>query len=219
MKDEIQKYLTALLPESSDLFKEMEKYALDHSVPIMEPLGIQTLLHFLMIQKPKKILEIGTAIGYSALKMATALPDCEVITLERDRVRLSEAIEFLKRSNSGNQITLIEGDALELENEVMKHAPFDAIFIDAAKGQYRKFFELYTPFLSEQGIVYSDNVLFKGLVAVKDHEKTRGMKIAEKLNHYNEWLLQHPNYKTIILDSGDGLAVSLKESREIENEA
>jgi predicted O-methyltransferase YrrM len=219
MKDDIQQYLESLLPESSNLFKEMEKYAKDHSVPIMEPLGIQTLLHFVMIQKPKKILEIGTAIGYSALKLATALPDSEVITLERDRVRLSEATEFLKRSKSGDQITIIEGDALELENEVMKYAPFDAIFIDAAKGQYRKFFELYTPFLSAQGIVYSDNVLFKGLVAVKDVENTRGMKIASKLNKYNEWLLQHPDYRTIILDSGDGLAVSLKESRDTVHEA
>ena len=104
------------------MFTEMENYAIENKVPIMELVGIEALLQLLRIQNAKKILEVGTAIGYSALRMAEALPNASIVTIERDLERIQVAEEFIVRSKHGGQIHLIKGDALEVENlSVNKH--------------------------------------------------------------------------------------------------
>jgi predicted O-methyltransferase YrrM len=105
---------------------------------------------------------------------------------------------------------LIKGDALEIEDQVKKHAPFDAIFIDAAKGQYKRFFEIYANYLSEDGIIITDNVLFKGLVSEPNIENKRIRSLVKKINEFNTWLMSHPHYYTVILPVGDGVAISKK---------
>jgi predicted O-methyltransferase YrrM len=201
-------YIEGLIPERHPLLSEMETYAEVHHVPIMELSGIETMLQLLRIHRSKKILEIGTAIGYSALRMASALPNAQIVTLERDEERFIAAVEFINRSNHREQITLLKGDALELPDKVSGHAPFDAIFIDAAKGQYQKFFEIYSKFLSKDGIIITDNVLFKGLVVEEEIDSKRTRNLVKKIADFNRWLMNHPDYDSVILPVGDGVALS-----------
>ncbi len=203
-------YIESLIKDRSDLLSEMETFAESEGVPIMELAGIETLLQLLRIQRPKKILEVGTAIGYSGLRMAEALPDAEIVTIERDEVRYRQALDFTGRSPQKEQLDIIFGDALEKAQEAEEKGPFDALFIDAAKGQYQKFFDLYSPFLAEGGVIYSDNVLFKGMVAEENVENKRIRNMVKKLRSYNDWLMNHPDYHTVIIPVGDGLAVSRK---------
>ncbi|MCP3742590.1 O-methyltransferase [Rossellomorea sp. BNER] len=210
MNQNVQDYIESLILTRSELVTEMENYAADHNVPIMELAGIETMLQLLRIQQPKRILEIGTAIGYSAIRMVEAVPRSEVISIERDTERLEKAKENLSRFHNGSRIKIIHGDALEVVKQMEIYGPFDALFIDAAKGQYQKFFDLYTPYLSEEGVVYSDNVLFKGMVAESAIDNKRISKMVNKLKDYNQWLMNHKDYQTAILPVGDGLAVSKK---------
>jgi predicted O-methyltransferase YrrM len=168
------------------------------------------MLQLLRIHGSKKILEVGTAIGYSALRMAEALPEAEIVTIERDLERIQTAKEFIQRSGKGGQIILIEGDALEVENDVRAYGPFDAIFIDAAKGQYKKFFELYAKYLKADGVIVTDNVLFKGLVAEEEIDSKRTRNLVKKIDDFNMWLMNHSEFNTVILPVGDGIAISIK---------
>lgn len=212
MKDRIHSYIESLIKERDLLFQEMESYALIHKVPIMELAGIEVLLQLLRMQEPKRILEIGTAIGYSAMRMAHALPETDIVTIERDDERYELAIQNITKSEYAGQINVLKGDALEIYQEVKDFGPYDAIFIDAAKGQYMKFFELYTPLLSTNGYVYTDNVLFKGLVTEETIESKRIRNLVGKIKKYNEWLMNHDHYLTTIVPVGDGLAISKKMS-------
>lgn len=208
----IKQYIAHFHKEQDPFFQEMEEYAKEHSVPIMEKDGLATMLHYFRLLQPGKILEIGTAIGYSALKMLDTCPNSHIYTVERDQARVVEAGNFIARKNSSKHITILVGDALEITDEIVSHAPFDVAFIDAAKGQYKTFFELYSPHVKKGGFIFSDNVLFKGLVAGTNLEmnKKRIEKMIAKIQDYNQWLHSHPSFDTIILPVGDGLAVSRK---------
>ena len=208
LNEKLHFYIEGLIPGRNPLLTEMEDYAKEHHIPIMELAGIETMLQLLRIQQSRKILEVGTAIGYSALRMVDALPNVKVVTIERDLERLQVAEEYIKRSNNCEQILIIKGDALEVEEQVSEHAPFDAIFIDAAKGQYKKFFEIYSKFLSADGMIITDNVLFKGLVCEPEIESKRTRNLVKKINVFNQWLMDHPDYVTVILPVGDGVAIS-----------
>jgi predicted O-methyltransferase YrrM len=210
LNNELHSYIEKLIPERDLLFTEMETYARENNVPIMELVGIEALLQFLRIQDSKKILEVGTAIGYSALRMAEALPNTMIVTIERDLERIQVAEQYLGRSKHGEQILLIQGDALEVEELVSEQAPFDAIFVDAAKGQYKKFFEMYSNYLNDDGIIITDNVLFKGLVTESEIESKRIRNLVKKIDGFNQWLMNHPDYYTVILPVGDGIAISKK---------
>ena len=138
LSEKLHTYIESLIPGREPLFMEMENYAREHHVPIMELSGIETMLQVLRIQNPQKILEVGTAIGYSALRMASAVPTVSVVTIERDADRFQIAEEFIERSGKLKQITMIKGDALEVEDRVGELGPYDAVFIDAAKGTISK---------------------------------------------------------------------------------
>ncbi len=210
LNEKLHVYIEKLIPERHSLLTEMEQFAQIHQVPIMELAGIETMLQLLRIHQSKKILEVGTAIGYSALRMAEALPGAHIVTIERDVERIQWAKEFIGRSGLSKQITLIEGDALEVVETVSSHAPFDVIFIDAAKGQYKKFFEIYSNYLSEDGMIVTDNVLFKGLVVESEINIKRTRNLVKKIVEFNRWLMIHPGFDSIILPVGDGVAVSIK---------
>jgi predicted O-methyltransferase YrrM len=210
INEELQLYIEALLPNRDDLLAELEAYAAEHVVPIMELIGIETLLQLLRLQQPKKILEVGTAIGYSTLRMAYTLPATKIVTIERNTQRAAVAKEYFIKADMQSRIELIQGDALEVEDQVSKNGPYDFIFIDAAKGQYRRFFELFSPLLSENGVILTDNVLFKGLVCVEEIENKRRRQLVQKIRDFNHWIMNHPEYDTIIIPVGDGMAISKK---------
>ncbi|SIS36729.1 O-methyltransferase [Salimicrobium flavidum] len=203
-------YLRGLVPESEEFIRNMEEYAEENRIPIMEKESMHFLKQLLHIKKCATVLEIGTAIGYSAIEMAHAHPEIHIVSIERDRQRYEEAMNNKMNSDVSERLTFHYGDALEMEEELGEFGPFDVLFIDAAKGQYRRFFELYAPLLTDDGIIISDNVLFKGLVANPDTEDKRMVKIADKIRTFNEWLTQLEDYDTSILPIGDGVALTTK---------
>ena len=194
-----------------DLSLEMKQYAQDFDVPIIQDQGLELMLQLLRIKQPQSILEIGTAIGYSSLMMARHLPNTHIVSIERDPKRYNEAIAYHERSTIKEQVTLIEADALEIANEELPIQKYDVIFIDAAKAQYQKFFEKYEPLLKEDGMIISDNLIFHGHIFDYNQKQSRNLKqLVRKINRYNDWLANHPNYDTLLLPIGDGVAISLK---------
>ena len=190
-----------------DLSLEMKQYAQDFDVPIIQDQGLELMLQLLRIKQPQSILEIGTAIGYSSLMMARHLPNTHIVSIERDPKRYNESIAYHERSTIKEQVTLIEADALEIANEELPIQKYDVIFIDAAKAQYQK----YEPLLKEDGMIISDNLIFHGHIFDNNQKQSRNLKqLVRKINRYNDWLANHPNYDTLLLPIGDGVAISLK---------
>lgn len=207
MKDTIHDYLVAQIPERSAFFREMEKFAKENQVPIMEVDSLHAMLQVMAIQKPKRILELGTAIGYSALRIQEVLPDAEIITIERDEERYQLAISNFKRYGE-NHVEVVYGDALLDADKLVSKGPYDAIFIDAAKAQYEKFFQIYTEVLSQEGVLYSDNVLFKGLALDEPDEVKKKARVARKMRDFNQFLVEQENFITTTIPLGDGLAIT-----------
>ncbi len=202
-------YVENFLLPREELLLEMEQYAKAHHVPIMQLSGIEALNQILRIQNPKSVLEIGTAIGYSAIRMAKALPNTSIVTIERDKSRVEVAKQFIAKSNVESQITVIEGDALEVELD--SDSTFDAVFIDAAKGQYMKFFEKYSPFVPSGGVLYIDNMYMHGLsdLDIKEVPKRKRTMI-RNLKQFSDWIMNHPDYTSAFFPIGDGLLICLK---------
>ncbi|MCA1021675.1 O-methyltransferase [Halobacillus litoralis] len=209
---EQENYLQSLLSKPSKPFQDMESFAEEHKIPIMEPLGMNFLMQLIRMQKPERILEIGTAIGYSALCMLEAFPTARITTVERDEWRYKEALKNIEHMQAENHISVIFGDALETGGQVRTEGPYDVLFIDAAKGKYEEFFHLYAPMLKDDGVIITDNVLFKGYVADDGEASPRMAKIAGKIRKFNEWLVKHPDYDTTIVPIGDGVAITKKKS-------
>lgn len=206
-----EQYIEQLLPQSDEMIRSMEQYAKENKVPIMEKNAIHFLIQLLSIHKPKKILEIGTAIGYSSIKMGMALPNTEIVTIERDEERYSIAIQNIEKCALHERIHVIFGDALEIVEEVERFAPYDVLFIDAAKGQYEKFFQRYESYITNGGLIIADNVLFKGMVTGEvDIQSKRVEKMVEKLKKFNEARMFDPRFHTMIYPIGDGVMVSIK---------
>ncbi|MFP3916979.1 O-methyltransferase [Lysinibacillus telephonicus] len=205
-----KEYIESFIQPRNELLIEMETYAKEHHVPIMQLPAIDALIQLLRIQNPSKILEIGTAIGYSALRMATALPHCKVVTVERDHERLQAAKQFIARSEAANRITIIESDALEVDVEKFQ-STFDAVFIDAAKGQNMRFFEKYSPLVPSGGVLYIDNMYMHGLSNLDIKEVPRRKRtMIRNLKTFTEWVMQRPEYDSTFFPIGDGLLICLK---------
>ena len=188
-----------------DIILEIENYAEINDVPIMQKRGINFLCELIKKNKIKNILEIGSAIGYSSIKMALVDKDIKVTTIERDLNRYKEAVNNIKRCNLEEQINIILGDALETNIEGM----YDLIFIDAAKAQYIKFFNKYKENLNKNGIILSDNMSFHGLVEEKERIKNKNLRqLVNKIKRYIVFLEENTEFKTEFYKVGDGIAVS-----------
>jgi predicted O-methyltransferase YrrM len=210
IEERLKHYLEKQIPARDQYIEQMEREAHEQQVPIMDLLGMESLLHLLKMAAPARILEIGTAIGYSAIRMAQALPEATIVSIERDERRYEEAHKHVKALGLESRIELLFGDALQLGEKLELYPLFDVLFIDAAKGQYRRFFDMYSPMVRPGGLILSDNVLFRGLVAETDIEHKRHKQLATKIDTYNQWLLEHPQYDTRIFPVGDGIAISIK---------
>lgn len=191
--------------------KEIREYAIDNKIPIMQSEGIDFLTTFIIKHQIKNVLEIGTAIGYSAIMMSLCSPNLKVTTIERDEERYLEAVRNIKKLNLENRVTLIFNDALKTKIE----DKYDLIFIDAAKAQNIKFFELFERNLNDGGFIITDNMYFHGLVHRNEKEiKSRNVRgIVRKIKDYITFLKNNDNYNTTIYDIGDGIAVSEKKTR------
>lgn len=192
----------------NNLIEEMKNYAVINHVPIITDGGLHYLEEYIKKHNIKNILEVGTAIGYSAICMCNIDSDITVTTIERDEVRYLEAVKNIKRANLEDRIELIFGDALEVNLE----DKYDLIFIDAAKAQNGKFFERFEINLKDNGTIITDNMNFHGLVFKNEEEiESRNLRqLVRKVRNYKEFLISNPKYETLFLDIGDGLAVSVK---------
>ena len=196
----------------NEVIKEMERYAEINNVPIIEKDSIKFIRKYIEVNNVKKILEIGTAIGYSAILMATAGEDVEVTTIERDADRYREALKNIKACELEKKIEVVFNDALEVN--LAGHG-YDLIFIDAAKAQYTKFFEKFSNYLNEGGIIITDNLKFHGLVANKDTVESRNvLGLVNKIEAYVDFLKNNEEFITKFYDIGDGLSVSFRKSDE-----
>lgn len=192
-----------------ELLREMESYAALHHVPIINERGRQAFLQVVQEAKPHRVLEIGTAIGYSSLLMAqNGAADIDITTLELSDERIKTAQGYIDRSAYADRIHIMGGDAAEnLLKLQMTGQKFDFVFIDAAKGQYVDYFHKIQPMLADKAVILADNVLFRGYVKGDVPTPRRFKTIVKRLREYIE-LVSQPPYVTEILENGDGLAVT-----------
>lgn len=195
---------------NTPFLNELEQYALETNVPIIRP-QMQSLLKLLLaIRKPGQILEVGTAIGFSALLMSEYGPeDAQITTIEKYEKRIPLAKENFKKAGKEKQITLLEGDATEILKELT--GPYDFIFMDAAKGQYIHFLPDILKLMPEGGLLISDNVLQDGDVLESRYAVTRRDRtIHSRMREYLYELKHCPQLRTDILPVGDGVTISVK---------
>lgn len=189
--------------------KELEKIkikALENNIPIIMDDTLAVIKKYLIEKKPKNMLEIGTAVGYSAICFTEFLDEIGIIdTIERDLERAKEAKENIKKVKLENKINIYEGDAVEVLPTLNKK--YDVIFIDAAKGKYPFFLKESLRMLNENGIIFADNILYKGYV-MSDYNKHKQRTAVRNLREYINEVTQNSKLKTEILEVGDGLAVS-----------
>ncbi|MDD3304522.1 MAG: O-methyltransferase [Bacilli bacterium] len=194
--------------------KAMEKYAEENNVPIMDKKGLKFLVDYIKFNNVKSILEVGSAIGYSAINMALVNTNITVTTIEKDEVRYFEALKNIKRFKLDKRINLILGDALEINLE----EKYDLVFIDAAKGQYIRYFEKYSPNVKEDGTIISDNIYFHGLIEQNERiEKKNLRQLVDRIKRYILFLNENQEFKTEFFKVGDGLAVSQRRKDNDEN--
>lgn len=188
------------------MIEEIKKSALNNKVPIMKDEGIEFLISFIKQNKIKDILEIGTAVGYSAIRMASVSKDIKVTSIERDQERYLEAVKNIKQAKLEDRVDLIFNDALN----VKLNSKFDLIFIDAAKGKNIEFFENFEKNLKSGGYIITDNLKFHGYVDMnlEDIESRNIRGLVRKIRKYVEFLKENKKYQTEFLELGDGISVS-----------
>ncbi|MBE5949713.1 MAG: O-methyltransferase [Lachnospiraceae bacterium] len=210
VNERITAYINSLDTGNSPLVNSIRREALDDNVPIIRQESESLLKVMLRLKKPKHILEVGTAVGYSALLMSENVSeDCHITTLEKYEKRIPIAKENFLKAGKTEQITLLEGDATDILKEL--EGPYDFIFMDAAKGQYMAFFEDAMRLLAPGGILISDNVLQDGDVIESRFAVTRRNRtIHSRMREYLYTLTHHDELTTTILPIGDGMAVSVR---------
>ncbi len=207
----IKDYLNELYPEHSKEIREIEDFAHKNSVPIMERESLEVLKYVIKIHKPKKILELGTAIGYSAIVMATLDNEIKITTMDRSEKFVSYAVENIKKFNLEDRIEIVFG---EIDENLDKLSDtYDLIMFDAGKSHYSEYFDKTMRLIDNGGIIFSDNVLFKGLIANDDLVPRRQRTITRNMREYLEFLTNSPGISSVVLPVGDGLAISTIEEK------
>ena len=209
-------YIHSLEGPENPVIEQIEQEALDTHVPIIRKETQSFLKVILMMKQPSRILEIGTAIGFSAILMSEYLPeDAQITTIEKYEKRIPIARENFRRAGREGQITLIEGDALEIMGTLS--GTYDFIFMDAAKGQYIRYLPDAVRLLSDGGVLMSDNVLQDGDVTESRFAvDRRNRTIHARMREYLHELKHHPLLETVVLPVGDGVTLSVKREKEKE---
>ena len=203
-------YLHSLERKNSEILERIEEEALASYVPIIRKEMQSFLKVLLLIKKPARILEVGTAVGFSAILMSEYMPENgHITTIEKYEKRIPIARENFRRAGKENCITLLEGDALELMKELS--GPYDLIFMDAAKGQYINYMPEAIRLLSEEGVLVSDNVLQDGdIIESRFAVERRNRTIHSRMREYLYELKHDERLETAIIPLGDGVAISRK---------
>lgn len=211
VEERMRTYINSLDMGNTPLLNEIEQYALSSGVPIIRKEMQSFMKVLLALHRPKRILEVGTAIGFSTLLMCEYNPClAEIVTIENYKKRIPVAKENFARAQRTKQITLLEGDAGEILKELQE--PFDFIFMDAAKGQYIHWLEDILRLMNPGSVLVSDNVLQEGDI-IESHYlvERRNRTIYKRMREYLYELKHHPKLVTSVLPVGDGVTVSVKQ--------
>lgn len=205
--DYMEEYIRSLIPDRNGTLKEIEDFARENGVPIVQKESGVFLEFMTSMKKPKRILELGTAVGFSSILMYEAAgTEPDIITIERDERMIELANINLKKFNLSDKIKIEQGDCLEVLERLDE--PFDLIFMDAGKGHYNHFLPHCLRLLSEDGVIVADNVLFRGMVASDELVKRRKITIVKRMRTYLDLVTQDENLITSVIPMGDGIAVT-----------
>ena len=186
--------------------KKIKERALEEHVPIIMDDTLETMGRYLREKKPKRILEIGTAVGYSAICFTDFLSsDGKIDTIEREVERVKEARKNVEKVGVADKIKIYEGDAIDILPTLKEK--YDVVFIDAAKGKYPFFLKEALRLINKKGIIFADNILYKGYV-FSDYNKHKQRTAVRNLREYIKEVSENPDLETEILEVGDGLAIS-----------
>lgn len=211
--DYMEKYLRELIGESKGIIKELEEFAEENGVPIVQKEAARLLEFMVTVKKPKKILELGTAIGYSSILMELAAGNnVEITTIERDDKMVEYATANIKKAGFEDKITILHGECLDILETLDDE--YDLIFMDAGKGHYSHFLPHCLRMLAKDGMIIADNVLFRGMVACKDLMIKRKITIVKRMKNYMETISQDENLLTTVLPMGDGIALTVRRNKE-----
>lgn len=207
----VTSYIREKTTQQSEFLRELEKYAAANSIPIAEPETARLISVLTKLKKPKKILEIGCAIGYSAIVMSSGLDEAgHITTLEYDPKMVHIARENVKRAGLEDVIEVVEADAKDYVSYIAEDESFDIVFLDGPKAHYLFMLDDCVRLLKKGGLLISDNVLFKGMTADDNHFIKRKVTIIHRLREYIDTLMAHPQLETSILSQGDGITLSAK---------
>jgi len=205
LTESVAAYLADIRPPRTRVMAEMEQLAERDGVPIVQ-WETGRMLAALAGSLDARVLEVGTAIGYSALHMAEALDKGHITTLERDPARIAQASDFLKRAGVAQKVEIIEGDARETIPQL--EGQFDLLFLDATKGEYRNYLELAEPLASERALLVVDNLLMSGSVADPEAETHWPAETVEAGRTFNQALLHSQGWRGAVLPVGDGVGLA-----------
>ena len=212
--DYMEKFIRELIPEHNGALKDLENYAKENAVPIIQKEVGKLLELMINLKKPKRILELGTAIGYSAILMNLASNGkSKITTIERDNLMIEHAQKNFKKYGMEDKISILKGDCIDVLEKLDEK--FDFIFIDAGKGHYNHFLPHCLRLLGDQGIILADNVLFRGMVASKDLVLRRKITIVKRMKSYLDLVSKDETLITSVIPMGDGVAIT---SRRNEND-
>ena len=208
-------YITRWLRDNTahddPLLTELEQYAAENNVPIAEPETARFLSVVCKIAKPERVLEIGTAIGYSAIVTARSMDaDGKILTLEYDGETAEIARKNIARAGLSERIEVVCADAKDYLSYIDEDECMDMIFLDGPKAHYVYMLDDCVRLLKRGGVLISDNVLYKGMTADDEHVIRRKITIVERLREYIDALVNHPELETALLPLGDGVTVSVK---------
>lgn len=210
--ERIQTFLKSLEPEQSRELAEIASRAREEGVPIVRP-GMEHFLQtIVMMNRPKRILEVGTAVGYSALVMSEAEPEVEIMTIELDKGRAELAKLNIDKLNKSDKIHVIEGDADHVLEDMIdnKEEAFDMVFIDAAKGQYMSYWEKVCKLIKKGSVIVTDNCLQEGgLIQARSLISQRDRTIYDRMREFLYNIMHDDKFMTTIIPIGDGVAVSV----------
>ena len=203
---EQEAYLDRLLPPRDALLREMEERAAREDIPISDPEVGKLLGILARTTGARRILEIGAAIGYGTIWMARGAPEARVLSIDLDPERLAAARGYLERAGVAERVDLIEGAALEVIQRL--EGPFDLVYIDAVKTEYRKYLDLTLPKVRVGGLIVVDNLLWGGEVAAPSLEGPD--RDADALRSFNGYFMIHPQLQAVVLPLGDGVGLATK---------